>query len=160
MPLEAEGRAAAKALATLGIETHADLVEHLPREHRERDARPVAALRPATRRRWRSPSAASPCGRCGDRGQKRVEARVFDETGPMLAVWFNQPWIARQLGEGTQVLLYGQRRDRNQFWVKEHELLGAGGAAGARGRARADVPRQRGDHPGPPAAADLGRPRS
>jgi ATP-dependent DNA helicase RecG len=62
-----------------------------------------------------------------NRRQKRVEARVFDQTGPMLAVWFNQPWVARQLAEGSQVLIYGQRRDRNQFWVKEWEQLGVDG---------------------------------
>ena len=63
-----------------------------------------------------------------DRRRKRVEARVFDESGPLVAVWFNQPWIARQLGEGAQVLLHGKLRRRNEFWVTEHELLGDGGA--------------------------------
>ena len=62
-----------------------------------------------------------------NRRQKRVEARVFDATGPMVAVWFNQPWIARDLPPGAEVLLYGQARDRNQFWVKEYEVLGSGG---------------------------------
>ena len=42
-----------------------------------------------------------------NRRQKRVEARVMDETGPMVAVWFNQPWLARQLSEGTALLLHG-----------------------------------------------------
>jgi len=60
-----------------------------------------------------------------DRRRKRVEARVADESGPMVAVWFNQPWLAKDLGPGTQLLLYGQRKERNQFWVKEHELLSA-----------------------------------
>ena len=59
-----------------------------------------------------------------NRRQKRVEARVFDESGPLVAVWFNQPWIARELTEGTHVLLHGKLRQRNQFWVKNHELLG------------------------------------
>ena len=63
-----------------------------------------------------------------DRRRKRVEARVFDETGPLLAVWFNQPWVARQLGEGTQVLLHGKLRRRNEFWVTEHEIVGQGDA--------------------------------
>jgi ATP-dependent DNA helicase RecG len=63
-----------------------------------------------------------------NRRQKRVEARVFDDSGPLVAVWFNQPWIARQLGEGALVLLHGKLRQRNQFWVTEHELLGNGGA--------------------------------
>ena len=68
-----------------------------------------------------------------DRRRKRVEARVFDESGPLVAVWFNQPWIARQLGEGTQVLLHGKLRRRGEFWVTEHEQLGAE-APGAHGR--------------------------
>jgi ATP-dependent DNA helicase RecG len=63
-----------------------------------------------------------------DRRRKRVEARVFDESGPLVAVWFNQPWVARQLGEGAQVLLHGKLRRRNEFWVTEHELFGDGGA--------------------------------
>jgi ATP-dependent DNA helicase RecG len=58
-----------------------------------------------------------------DRRRKRVEARVFDESGPMVAVWFNQPWIARQLGEGSQVLLHGKLRRRREFWVTEFEPL-------------------------------------
>jgi ATP-dependent DNA helicase RecG len=43
-------------------------------------------------------------------------------------VWFNQPWIARQLGEGSRVRLHGTAKQRNQFWVTEHESLGAGQA--------------------------------
>jgi ATP-dependent DNA helicase RecG len=53
---------------------------------------------------------------------------VFDESGPLVAVWFNQPWVARQLGEGARVLLHGKLRRRNEFWVTEHELFGDGGA--------------------------------
>jgi ATP-dependent DNA helicase RecG len=59
-----------------------------------------------------------------DRRRKRVEARVFDQSGPMVAVWWNQPWVARQLGEGTQVLLHGTLKQRNQFHVKEFEPFG------------------------------------
>ena len=59
---------------------------------------------------------------------------MADETGPMLAVWFNQPWVARRLAAGTGVLLYGKRQDRNQFWVEEFEPLN--GAAPAPGTGR------------------------
>jgi ATP-dependent DNA helicase RecG len=125
-PLTLKG-AAGKALATLGIETHADLVEHLPREHRERDARDVASLQAGEEAAVAVTVRSVSVRPMRNRRQKRVEARVFDQTGPMLAVWFNQPWVARQLGEGSQVLIYGQRRDRNQFWVKEWEQLGVDG---------------------------------
>ena len=59
-----------------------------------------------------------------DRRRKRVEARVFDESGPMVAVWFNQPWLARQLGDGATLLLHGKLRRRNEFRVTEYEPFG------------------------------------
>ena len=121
--------AAGKALGALGIETVGDLVEHLPHSHRDRrdvrlvgdlgvgdEATVAVGVRGVTVRPMR------------DRRRKRVEARVFDESGPLVAVWFNQPWIARQLAEGAQVLLHGKLRRRNEFWVTEHEVFGDGGA--------------------------------
>ncbi len=65
-----------------------------------------------------------------DRRRKRVEAKVADQTGPMVAVWWNQPWVARDLGAGAQVVLHGTLKRRNQFHVDEHELIGTGEAAG------------------------------
>jgi ATP-dependent DNA helicase RecG len=127
-PVELKG-AAGKALANLGIETVGDLVEHLPHSHRDRrdvrlvsdlavgeEATVAVAVRGVTVRPMR------------DRRRKRVEARVFDESGPLVAVWFNQPWLARQLGEGAAVLLHGKLRRRSEFWVTEHELFGGGEA--------------------------------
>jgi ATP-dependent DNA helicase RecG len=115
-----------KALRRLGIETWGDLIEHLPHAHRDRrdvrligelgvgeEATVAVAVRGVTVKPMR------------DRRRKRVEARVFDESGPLVAVWFNQPWIARQLGEGSQVLLHGKLRRRGELWVTEFEQLGA-----------------------------------
>ena len=59
-------------------------------------------------------------------------------------MWFNQPWIARELGEGTHVLLHGKLRQRNQFWVKNHELLGNGNAPSTRSDACRSIRPQRG----------------
>ena len=111
-----------KALEKLGIRTWGDLIEHLPHAHRDRrdvrligqlglgeEATVAVAVRSVSVRPMR------------DRRRKRVEARVFDESGPALAVWFNQPWIARQLGEGAAVLLHGKLRRRGEFWVTEFE---------------------------------------
>jgi ATP-dependent DNA helicase RecG len=133
-PIELKGRQA-KALEALGIDTYGDLLEHFPREHRERDARAVADLRPGDEAAVAVVVRSISVRPMRDRRRKRVEARVADDSGPMLAVWFNQPWLAKQLGPGTQVLLYGQRKDRNQFWVKEHELL-SGAEAPAPGTGR------------------------
>ncbi len=57
-----------------------------------------------------------------NRRVKIVEAKVADESGPMTALWFNQPWLATKLPEGTRVLLHGECRRRNQFTVAEYEV--------------------------------------
>jgi ATP-dependent DNA helicase RecG len=124
--LLAEAIEGPKALDRLGITTWGDLIEHLPHAHRDRrgvrlagelgvgeEATVAVAVRGVTVKPMR------------DRRRKRVEARVFDESGPLVAVWFNQPWITRQLGEGSQVLLHGKLRRRGEFWVNEFEQLGA-----------------------------------
>ena len=127
-PLEARG-AAAKGLAALGIETHGDLIEHLPHSHRDRrETRRVATLAVGEEVTVGVTVRSIAVKPMRDRRRKRVEARVYDETGPMLAVWFNQPWLARQLSEGSQVLLHGKLRRRNEFWVTEHELAAQGDA--------------------------------
>jgi ATP-dependent DNA helicase RecG len=118
----------------LGLETVGDLLEHLPRRHADRgEVRPIASLaaeedatvevevrsittRPSRNRRMRP----------------RAEARVTDESGPMVAVWFNRPWVADQVGTGARLLLRGRMKRRNQFWVTTHELVdSAGGASDA-----------------------------
>ncbi len=118
-----------KALDKLAIRTWGDLIEHFPHAHRDRrdvrligqlalgeEATVAVAVRSVTVKPMR------------DRRRKRVEARVFDESGPAVAVWFNQPWIARQLGEGAAVLLHGKLRRRGEFWVTEFEKLTSDGA--------------------------------
>ena len=127
-PLEAGDRLA-KGLAALGIETHGDLIEHLPHTHRDRrELRTVATVGSGEEATVAVTVRDVKVKPMRDRRRKRVEARVFDESGPMLAVWWNQPWIARQLGEGTQLLLHGKKRRRNEFWVVEHELIGQSAA--------------------------------
>ena len=114
---------AARGAAALGLTTVGDLLEHLPHRHEDRrEARTVAQLvpdedatvivevrsirkRPARRRRLTI-----------------VEATVFDDTGPLKAVWFNQPWLVDRLPAGTRVILHGRYRGRNELTVSDHEL--------------------------------------
>jgi ATP-dependent DNA helicase RecG len=127
-PIEAPG-STAKGLAALGIKTHGDLIEHLPHTHRDRrDVRKIAAVGVGEEVTVAVTVRSVAVRPMRDRRRKRVEARVFDDTGPLVAVWFNQPWIARQLSEGAQVLLHGKLRRRNELWVAEHELVSQGEA--------------------------------
>jgi ATP-dependent DNA helicase RecG len=117
-----------KALEKLGIHSWGDLIEHLPHAHRDRrDLRLIGQLalgEDATIAVTVRSVAVRPMR---DRRRKRVEARVFDESATAVAVWFNQPWIARQLGEGATVLLHGKLRRRGEFWVTEFESFTDGG---------------------------------
>jgi ATP-dependent DNA helicase RecG len=116
-----------KALEKLRIRTWGDLIEHLPHAHRDRrEVRPVADLAPGEEATVAVAVRGVTVKPMRDRRRKRVEARVFDDSGPMVAVWFNQPWIARQLGEGAGVVLHGKLRRRGEFWVTEHEPFGDG----------------------------------
>jgi ATP-dependent DNA helicase RecG len=45
------------------------------------------------------------------RGRGRVEVSVFDATGDMTLVFFNQPWREGQLSVGSQVLVWGKLAD-------------------------------------------------
>ena len=117
-----------EGLEALGIETEGDLLEHFPHSHSNRELVPAAQLAIGQEGTVAVTVRTVSVKPMRNRRQKRVEARVFDESGPLVAVWFNQPWIARELTEGTHVLLHGKLRQRNQFWVKNHELLGNGNA--------------------------------
>ena len=115
------------AADALGLHTTGDLLEHLPHTHRDRsNVRPVAALGPGEKATIEVTVKAIGVRPMRDRRRKLVEARVADDTGPVMAVWFNQPWIAKQLTPGTQVLLHGELARRNQFRVIEHEVASGG----------------------------------
>jgi ATP-dependent DNA helicase RecG len=115
---------AARAAQALGLETAGDLIEHFPFRHEDRgDIRPVATLQPGddvtvavtvrsiSVRRMRS-------------GGAMVQATVADETGPVKAVWFKQPWVADRLPAGTQVLIHGKYKGSRGITVSEYEVGG------------------------------------
>lgn len=122
----------AQAAAALGIETVGDLLEHFPHSHRDRrDVRPLGGLAVEEKATIEATIKGVSVRPMRNRRQKRVEARIADESGPALAVWFNQPWVANQLTVGARVRLHGTLKRRNQFWVAEHDLATAGDISGS-----------------------------
>jgi ATP-dependent DNA helicase RecG len=115
----------------LGLETVGDLLEHLPRRHADRgEVRPIASIAPeedaTVEVEVRSITTRPSRNR---RMRPRAEARVSDESGPMVAVWFNQPWVADRVKPGTRLLLRGRMKKRNQFWVTTYEQVESIGGA-------------------------------
>jgi ATP-dependent DNA helicase RecG len=117
-PLKAKGKLA-EALKTLELHTLGDLLEHLPRAHRE--ARTIAQLRQgeqATVAVEVRSIAARPVRRRGMR--PLVEASVFDESGTMRATFFNQPWLVERYPPGTRLILHGKADGGRRFKVSHH----------------------------------------
>jgi ATP-dependent DNA helicase RecG len=98
----------AKKLERLGISTVGDLLHHYPRRHEDFTTTvDVCFLQEGAKQtvkvrvelvRWR-PS----------RGRKGVvEAFLADDSGRMKAMWFNQPYLAKNLQEGDELVLSGK----------------------------------------------------
>jgi ATP-dependent DNA helicase RecG len=127
-PLEIKPVRAAKAAEALGLETVGDLIEHFPFRHEERsEARPIASLGPEEDVTVIGEVRSISSRRA--RGRLTIQtAKIVDETGPMKAVWFNQPWLVDRLPAGTRVVLHGRFRGHSRgLNVSEYELGGTGG---------------------------------
>ena len=99
----------APRLAAMGIESVLDLLTHYPRRYHDRTNRAeIASVEvgeevtiDAEVRRIRSRP-------MRDRRRKMVEADVYDGTGLLHVVFFNQPYRERQLEEGTEASFFGK----------------------------------------------------
>ncbi|MFL5821630.1 MAG: ATP-dependent DNA helicase RecG [Solirubrobacteraceae bacterium] len=129
-PLGVRPVRAARGAEALGLHTVGDLLEHVPHRHDDRrEARSVADLRPgddATVIVEVRAIARRPLRR---RGLTLVEATVADATGPIKALWWNQPWVADRLPEGSRVILHGRCKKRHELSVADYELAGGASAA-------------------------------
>jgi ATP-dependent DNA helicase RecG len=127
-PLHAPTPKAARGLAVLGLSTVGDLLEHLPRDSRE--ARTVAELRVGEQATVAVEVRSIVARAVRRRGMRPlVEAQVFDATGAMRAVFFNQPWLVEKYPPGTRLVLHGKAGEGGRFGVAHHAVgsdIGAG----------------------------------
>ncbi len=100
--------ALAAKFARLDVETVRDLLYFFPRRHNDfAHIRPIAELVVGEEQTvigtvWSASETTI------GRRLRSTEALVGDETGMMRVVWFNQPYMARQLRTNTQVVLAGK----------------------------------------------------
>jgi ATP-dependent DNA helicase RecG len=129
--LKVEGAKAQAAAVTLGLATVGDLLEHLPRDHREaRSVSQLVAGETATVVVEVRSIGARPVRRRGMR--PLVEATVGDASGVMKATFFNQPWLAQKYPVGTRLALHGKYEARNRFRVQGHARTTESGVGGDR----------------------------
>jgi len=125
--LRGVGAKRAEALAAMEIHSVLDLLTHYPRRYLDRTRQAAVAdlkvgeeaLVLATVKRVRS--------RRTRQRRTIVEVDVFDGSSYLHCVFFNQPWRAKQLGVGTQAVLFGKLetfRGRRQMTNPVVDLVG------------------------------------
>src|SRR3989344_3787893 len=95
-------------LKKLGIKTVKDLLWHFPARYDDYSRiMPIADLQPDERVNVQGTVMKISVRRIFPRRMTIIEALVEDDTGTIKAVWFNQPYIANTLTEGSRVSLAG-----------------------------------------------------
>jgi ATP-dependent DNA helicase RecG len=116
------GPAVEKKLSKLGLERVEDLLLHRPFRYEDpADEKPISELALEQEsvievdvKRFSS-----------RRGRRRLTiqtATVADESGTLAAVWFNQPWLEKQLAPGVHARLRGRLQRRGDFLVKSFDI--------------------------------------
>jgi ATP-dependent DNA helicase RecG len=125
--LKGVGPQRALKLARLGIENVNDLLTHYPRKYYDRrQLCDIASLQPGVEDTILAKVLTS-SGRNTRRRRPIVNAAVGDDTGIVQVVWFNQPYVARHLKPGTELILTGQLRlyrGQRQLVNPEFEVIG------------------------------------
>ena len=107
--LKPVGPKLAAGLADMGITSVLDLLQHYPRRYVDRTQRAeIAELSIGDEATVDAEVRSISARRARDRRRTIVNAVVYDGTGLLQIVFFNQPWRERQLPAGTQVSLFGK----------------------------------------------------
>jgi ATP-dependent DNA helicase RecG len=106
--LNGVGPKAKDALAAMGITTVLDLVSHYPRRYVDRTNQSSIADLVEGEQAMVLAAVRKSVGRRSRQGRSIVEVDVFDGVAYLRATFFNQPWRAKQLTEGTNLVLFGK----------------------------------------------------
>jgi ATP-dependent DNA helicase RecG len=110
-----------RKLASLGLRSVGDVLEHAPRRYESAaDEVPIAALH-GTDEVVVVGSVLNVAKRPLRGRRTLVTARVSDGSATITAQWFNQPWLADQLQPGMRVRLRG-KPSRFGFDVRSHDV--------------------------------------
>ncbi len=113
-------------LKRLGLRTVHDLLYHYPREHLDYSRlNKIAQLNFGEIATILGLVMGVENVRGGKRGMVRTVARISDDSGEIRAIWFNQPYLMKQLPRGAWIVLTGVKQrigNRVEMSVRSHEL--------------------------------------
>jgi ATP-dependent DNA helicase RecG len=125
--LKGVGPSRALKLAKRGIENVNELLTHFPRKYYDRrQLRTIASLQAGMEETVLGQVLTS-AQRKSRRRQSIITAAIGDDTGVIQVVWFNQPYLARHLKPGSEVIVTGQLRyykGQRQIVNPEFEVIG------------------------------------
>lgn len=127
------GAATLRKLRALGICTVNDLVMHLPFRH-ELPSRIVSLSDLCVGEEVTVRARVMSCsvGETASRHVKVLEALISDDSGSVIAVWYNQAYLEAAFQQRPTILLRGvlmRKRGGTTFLVKRHEILDSGEAS-------------------------------
>jgi len=106
--LKGVGPGLATRLNKLDIKTVEDLIHHVPRRHEDRSQiRPIGQLRHGAAETVKG-RLGTPRSKTPRKGLSILQVPLTDATGTLVLTWFNQPYLAKQLKPGQEVLACGK----------------------------------------------------
>lgn len=131
LDLRGVGKTTASRLRGLGLESVGDLLLHLPFRHEPPShIQPIDGLSLGAESVIRARATSLAVKETARRRVKVLEALVSDQTGSVLAVWYNQAYLEPILRQKPELLLKGSltlQRGTPVFLVKRHEILDESG---------------------------------
>ena len=110
-------------LGHVGVRTVRDLLLYVPRRHEDfANVMPIAWIRPGMRTTVRAQVYHIEQVRTRVKGLRLARATLSDDSGQLEVVWFNQPYIAKQLHPGDHLLLAGTV-DKNGGLVMKNPMF-------------------------------------
>ena len=101
------GKARLQALKADGIETVRQLLLRFPAEYR--DLTRVTPIDALAEGQTAAVFGRAEAPRSFRKGRLSiVSAKISDDSGSIRAVWYNQPWLAKAISDGREMLLYGR----------------------------------------------------
>jgi len=98
-----------RALERAGVCTLEDLLFHLPFRYEDRrKVHKIASLRPGQKALFGGRIVSTEVKRTRRRRFSIFRAVIEDESGRVLALWFNQPYLADSIKEGYKISLFGE----------------------------------------------------